>query len=176
MKQNLLENSEAVIKWYEGIQTVFKHLQVSNNWSKQEAWDNLKIELINSVGEGAIWVCNKNGDLENGTYITSSSVVGYGMKQDSEFLKNTTVAKITCDCTFNIKHIIKQKVKTIINEDGKQELVLDEKGNIQYEDDLDDEGNQQLEYEYDTRFLNEDGTSVMNFLFFSFDPDKSIAE
>ena len=115
---------------------------------------------INSVGEGAIWVCNKNGDLENGTYITSSSVVGYGMKQDSEFLKNTTVAKITCDCTFNIKHIIKQKVKTIINEDGKQELVLDEKGNIQYEDDLDDEGNQQLEYEYDTRFLNEDGTII----------------
>ena len=39
MDQNLLENKEAVIKWYEGIQTIFKYLQVSNNWSKQEAWD-----------------------------------------------------------------------------------------------------------------------------------------
>ena len=26
MNQNLLENTEAVIKWYEGIQTIFKHL------------------------------------------------------------------------------------------------------------------------------------------------------
>ena len=52
MDQNLLENKEAVIKWYEGIQTIFKYLQVSHNWSKQEAWDKLKIELINAVGEG----------------------------------------------------------------------------------------------------------------------------
>jgi hypothetical protein len=52
MNQNLLENTEAVIKWYEGIQTIFKHLQISNNWSKQVAWDKLEIELINAVGEG----------------------------------------------------------------------------------------------------------------------------
>ena len=54
MNQNLLENTEAVIKWYEGIQTIFKHVQESNNWSKQEAWDKLKIELINAVGEGEL--------------------------------------------------------------------------------------------------------------------------
>ena len=54
MNQTLLENTEAVIKWYEGIQTIFKHLQVSNNWSKQQAWDKLKIELINAVGEGEL--------------------------------------------------------------------------------------------------------------------------
>ena len=36
MNQNLLENTEAVIKWYEGIQTIFKHLQVSNNWSNNK--------------------------------------------------------------------------------------------------------------------------------------------
>ena len=51
MNQNLLENKEAVIKWYEGIQTIFKYLQVSNNWTQQEAWDKLKIELIKEVGE-----------------------------------------------------------------------------------------------------------------------------
>ena len=54
MNQNLLENEEAVIKWYVGIQTIFKHLQEFNNWSKQEAWDKLEIELIKSVGEGEL--------------------------------------------------------------------------------------------------------------------------
>jgi hypothetical protein len=51
-KKNLIKNKEAVIKWYQGIQTIFKHLQLSNNWSKQEAWDKLENELINAVGEG----------------------------------------------------------------------------------------------------------------------------
>ena len=54
MKQNLLENEAAVKKWYVGIQTIFKHLQEVNNWSKQEAWDKLEIELIKSVGEGEL--------------------------------------------------------------------------------------------------------------------------
>jgi len=50
--QILLENKEHVKKWYVGIQTIFEHIQVSNNWSKQEAWDKLKIELINSIDDG----------------------------------------------------------------------------------------------------------------------------
>jgi hypothetical protein len=57
--------------------------------------------IINSLGEGAIWVCDMNGTLENGDYITSSSVKGYGMKQDDDILHNYTVAKITMDCDFN---------------------------------------------------------------------------
>jgi hypothetical protein len=56
---------------------------------------------VNSVGEGAIWVVNTNGILESGDYITTSNVAGYGQKQDSEFLANYTVAKITMDCDFN---------------------------------------------------------------------------
>jgi hypothetical protein len=55
---------------------------------------------INSVGEGAIWVTDINGHLESGDYITTSNVAGYGQKQDSEFLANYTVAKITMDCDF----------------------------------------------------------------------------
>jgi len=57
--------------------------------------------IINSIGEGAIWVTNINGPLESGDYITTSNVAGYGQKQDSEFLANYTVAKITMDCDFN---------------------------------------------------------------------------
>ena len=56
---------------------------------------------INSVGEGAIWIVNTNGNLENGDYIQASDVIGMGEKQDSEFLANYTVAKITCDCNFD---------------------------------------------------------------------------
>jgi hypothetical protein len=56
--------------------------------------------FINSLGEGAIWVTNINGSLESGDYITTSNVAGYGQKQDSEFLANYTVAKITMDCDF----------------------------------------------------------------------------
>jgi hypothetical protein len=51
MNQNLIENIEDVKKWYLGIQTIFEHIQLCNKWSKEEAWDKLRIELINSVGE-----------------------------------------------------------------------------------------------------------------------------
>jgi hypothetical protein len=56
---------------------------------------------INSVGEGAIWVTNINGNLESGDYITTSNVAGYGMLQDDDILHNYTVAKITMDCDFS---------------------------------------------------------------------------
>jgi len=58
---------------------------------------------INSVGEGAIWVCNVNGSFKNGEYITTTSVLpGYGVRQDDDILHNYTVAKITCDCNFDL--------------------------------------------------------------------------
>jgi hypothetical protein len=56
--------------------------------------------IINSIGEGAIMVCNMNGNLENGDYITTSHIEGLGMKQDDDLLHNYTVAKITQDCNF----------------------------------------------------------------------------
>jgi hypothetical protein len=69
--------------------------------------------FINSVGEGAMWVVNTAGSLESGDYITTSNVAGYGQKQDSEFLANYTVAKITMDCDFEpatqpIQQILKE--------------------------------------------------------------------
>ncbi len=58
--------------------------------------------IVNSLGEGAIWVCNSNGNIENGDYITSSDHLGYGEKQDEIFLANYTVAKSTIDCSFEL--------------------------------------------------------------------------
>ena len=58
--------------------------------------------IVNSLGEGAIWICNINGNLENGDYITTCEIPGYGMLQDDDLLHNYTVAKITQDCTFEL--------------------------------------------------------------------------
>ena len=58
--------------------------------------------IVNALGEGAIWVTNINGNLENGDYITTCEIPGHGMKQDEEYLAKYTVAKITCDCSFDL--------------------------------------------------------------------------
>jgi hypothetical protein len=86
--------------------------------------------FINSVGEGAIWVTNINGPLESGDYITTSNVAGYGMKQESDSLKNYTVAKITMDCDFSP---VTQPIQNI-KKDETGENTLDEHGQIQWED------------------------------------------
>jgi hypothetical protein len=57
---------------------------------------------INSLGEGAIYIVNTNGNLSNGDYIQTSFISGYGEKQEDDILHNYTVAKITCDCDFDL--------------------------------------------------------------------------
>jgi hypothetical protein len=106
---------------------------------------------INSVGEGAIWVVNTNGSLESGDYITTSNVAGYGQKQDSEFLANYTVAKITMDCDFNPAT---QPIQ-VIKKDETGENVLDEHGQIQWEDHP-----TETEKAYKIRYLDANGTET----------------
>ena len=103
---------------------------------------------INSVGEGAIWVTNINGPLESGDYITTSAIKGYGQKQDSEFLTNYTVAKITMDCDFEP---VTQPVQ-VIKKDEEGENILDEHGQIQWEDHP-----TETEKVYKIRYLDADG-------------------
>jgi hypothetical protein len=67
--------------------------------------------IVNSVGEGAIWVVNTNGSLESGDYITTSNVAGYGQKQEDDVLHNYTVAKITMDCDFTGSNVAVQTIK-----------------------------------------------------------------
>ena len=67
--------------------------------------------IVNSVGEGAIWVVDTGGSLESGDYITTSNVAGYGQRQESEFLANYTVAKITMDCDFTGSNVAVQTIK-----------------------------------------------------------------
>ena len=68
--------------------TLIKQLILDNDYS---------IISVNSIGEGAINVCEENGDIENGDYIVTSSVPGKGMKQEDDLLRSSTVAKATED-------------------------------------------------------------------------------
>lgn len=56
--------------------------------------------IINSLGQGAIFVTSEGGIINNGDYITSSNILGYGIRQESDMLHNYTVAKATIACDF----------------------------------------------------------------------------
>ena len=103
--------------------------------------------IVNSIGEGALWVVNTNGNLETGDYITTSNISGYGQKQDSDTLKNYTVAKITMDCDFNPQNIPVQVIKK--DENGLN--ALDEYGRLQWED------TDQTQPAYNTQYLDISG-------------------
>jgi len=66
-------------------------------------YDGSKI-IVNSIGEGSIWICNLNGNLNNGDYIQTSNILGLGEKQDNNLLHNYTVAKILHDCDFDLNN------------------------------------------------------------------------
>ena len=111
---------------------------------------------INSVGEGAIWVSNKNGELESGDYITTCDLLGYGVKQDSEFLANYTVAKITMDCDFNPRYV----PRPTIMKDASGENILDPYEQIQWTDEEDASGNIVYEYEYNILYVNNEAQII----------------
>jgi hypothetical protein len=106
---------------------------------------------INSVGEGAIWVSNKNNNLESGDYITSATIPGYGMKQDDDLLHNYTVAKITMDCNFAPQTVPNK----IILKDSNGDNILDSNGYIQFVD-----HSSETELQYNIRYLQSDGTII----------------
>ena len=58
--------------------------------------------VVNSVGEGAVWVCNSNGCFENGDLITTSDYLGYGELQDDDLIHSYTFGKIVMNCSFEL--------------------------------------------------------------------------
>ncbi len=75
---------------------VYANSEIVNN--RQE------IHHCASVGEGCILITNINGELENGDYVASSPIPGYGQKQPDDLLHNYTVAKITEDIDWDQVH------------------------------------------------------------------------
>lgn len=120
--------------------------------------------FINSVGEGAIWVSNKNGPLESGDYITTSDIPGYGAKQDDDILHNYTVAKITMDCDFNPqlqpKEVILKEAAVDASGNYYYKNVFDANGEIQWTPETSNAGNIVQEYPYERRFLDVQGNRL----------------
>lgn len=77
---------------------------------------NKKI-IVNSVGEGGIWICNQNGNFNIGDLIVTSDIPGYGMLQNDDIVRTCTVAKITCGCNFEDKTPSFLEFKSIIHND-----------------------------------------------------------
>ena len=113
--------------------------------SAKEVGDNRVI--VNSIGEGALWVANTNGNLVSGDYLTTSSLPGYAQKQDSDSLKNSTVAKITMACDFSPEDIPVQIIKKKDNGDND----LDPYGRFQWVD------TEKTQKAYKVRYLTSDG-------------------
>jgi hypothetical protein len=111
---------------------------------------------INSLGEGAIWVSNKNGELESGDYITTCDLLGYGAKQDDDVLHNYSVAKITMDCDFNPRYV----PRPTIMKDASGENILDPYEQIQWTDEEDASGNIVYEHEYNIRYINSEAQII----------------
>jgi hypothetical protein len=111
--------------------------------------------MVNSVGEGAIWVSNKNGPLDNGDYICSSSILGYGQKQTSDQMQSYTVAKIHVACNFNPTLVLKRQAKFDKDASGNPSSIMyDEDDNVIFE-----EITETLS-EYELRYLLPDGKII----------------
>jgi hypothetical protein len=98
--------------------------------------------IVNSIGEGALWVVNTCGPLISGDLITTSNVHGYAQRQDGTIRRSYTIGKITMDCDFNPSDIPVQVATT------------DEGGQLQWED------TNQMEKAYKIRYLDANGVET----------------
>jgi hypothetical protein len=64
-----------------------------NHW--YQAREGERFGQVNAVGEGRVWVCDLNGTIQAGDYITTSPVPGYGQKQGDDIMHSYTLAKVT---------------------------------------------------------------------------------
>src|SRR5210317_2256163 len=113
----------------------------------KESGDNRVV--VNSLGEGAIWVANTNGNVVSGDFLTTSHLPGYAQRQsDNDTLLNYTVAKSTMDCDFEPEDL---PVQVILKDDDGNN-VLDSHGRLQWVD------SDRTEPEYRIRYLDVSGT------------------
>jgi len=127
--------------------------------------------IVNSVGEGAIWVCDANGPLESGDYITTSNVAGYGMAQSDDLLHNYTVAKITMDCDFTASNVAVQAIKKVetlktVTEDvweGLSAYDRDETSETQYSNTLSPADYSNLSVDAQVGYVAQTSTTIVDY-------------
>jgi hypothetical protein len=84
---------------------------VDDGWGNSSSLSTMV--RVNGLGEGAVWVTNINGPVQNGDLICSSIIPGYGRKQNDDLFHSYTVAKATMSCSFDLNNDNKYKCKTI---------------------------------------------------------------
>ena len=105
---------------------------------------------VDTIGSTAVWVINKDGNLDAGDIICPSGIGGCATKQNSICLTNYSVAKVNMKCDFSPKLTVK-KVTTLMS-DGTYKLdVYDE---LVWTDTT------HQEYTYDIRYLDENGVEI----------------
>ena len=173
-----------IITKIEDVKTTQREIQtgfMKHYYDKEEFDRRLHIA---GVGEGGIWVCDCNGTIEAGDYISSSSIIGFGMKQSDDLHHNYTVAKATMDCDFNPKQIPVKVLATSniilsdISSSNVTELNIfeevylkDIEGNYVYKEMLDNDGEIVYETEYDVKYVNCDNNFI-DILEYSSNTDK----
>lgn len=121
---------------------------VGNISSVSHQEDDLNRVLVTNRGTSAIWVCDINGYLKNGEYITSSGIPGYGMRQEDDVKHNYTIGKMTQECNFNPGFILMEKP-----------VDFDENGPI-YEPIKSVNQDIITDVEYEMKYINIDGKEV----------------
>ena len=51
--------------------------------------------IVNALGEGCMWVCEKGGNIEAGDALTSSTLSGYGQLQGNDLIHSYTIGRAT---------------------------------------------------------------------------------
>lgn len=89
---------------------------VSEGSLPEEHWCDTKegerFGVVNALGEGRVWVTNRNGNIGAGDYITTSVIPGYGQMQDDDFLRSYTLGKA-------IETVDWERVTEIVEHDGQ---------------------------------------------------------
>nr|WRJ69559.1 hypothetical protein TetV2_00110 [Oceanusvirus sp.] len=86
-----------VVSGYEddGLKRIYRLANAVFAYDKTDPADRKVI--VNSVGEGGMWVCDANGPLSNGDLVTTSAVCGHGQRQSDDIVRSYTIAKVTGD-------------------------------------------------------------------------------
>jgi hypothetical protein len=85
-----------------------------DHWHQGE--EGARYGVVNALGEGRMWVCDLNGPIEAGDYVTSSDLPGYGQLQDDDIARNYTVGKA-------IETVDWDQVENTVEIDGRQAKV-----------------------------------------------------
>jgi hypothetical protein len=92
-KLSIITNDKTIYGVYCGSETIMN--SSNDNGSDNGSNYSTTVYFVNSLGEGGILVSNFSGEVQNGDYITTCPIAGYGALQADDIMHSYTVAKCT---------------------------------------------------------------------------------